>query len=173
MVAIIAALVLVVIGLANLWAVDGFEFAARQAAIAVAGVVLLAAFWRFRGTLLTALGWVTYLGAVVLLAVVHVAGETFNGATRWIGIGDFTFQPSELAKLGVLLVLAAVLGSQRPSWQRFVLGVGLAVVPITFTALQMRNAVFRPPGTSNVTSVDPPVICLRATAACGWSARAG
>ncbi|GAA1180457.1 FtsW/RodA/SpoVE family cell cycle protein [Pseudonocardia alaniniphila] len=134
--AIIAALVLVVIGLANLWAVDGFEFAARQAAIAVAGVVLLAAFWRFRGALLTALGWVTYLGAVVLLAVVHVAGETFNGATRWIGIGDFTFQPSELAKLGVLLVLAAVLGSQRPSWQRFALGVGLAVVPITFTALQ-------------------------------------
>jgi cell division protein FtsI/penicillin-binding protein 2/cell division protein FtsW (lipid II flippase) len=134
--AIIAALVLVAIGLANLDAVDGVEMAARQAVIAGAGVVLLAAFWRFRTTLLTALGWVTYVAAVVLLAAVEVGGATFNGATRWIAIGSFTFQPSELAKLGLLLVLAAVLGSQRSAWQRFVLAVGLALVPIGFTALQ-------------------------------------
>ncbi|MCU1664164.1 MAG: hypothetical protein QOI36_3997 [Pseudonocardiales bacterium] len=134
--AIIAALVLVAIGMANLDAVDGIEMAARQGAIAAAGVVLLAAFWRFRTTLLTAVGWLTYIAAVFFLAAVHVVGTTVNGATRWIGIGSFTFQPSELAKLGVLLVLATVLGSQRPAWQRFVFSVGLALVPIGFTALQ-------------------------------------
>ena len=95
--------------------------AVRQAGIAGAGIVLLAALWRFRMRLLMALGWVTYAAAVLLLGAVHTAGVTVNGARRWIGIGEFTFQPSELAKLGLLLVLASVLGSSRPAWQRFVL----------------------------------------------------
>ena len=81
-----------------------------------------------------------YGAAVLLLVAVLAMGLSANGATRWIGIGDFSFQPSELAKLGLLLVLAAVLGSQRPSWQRFVAGIGLAVVPITFTACNRTSA---------------------------------
>jgi cell division protein FtsI/penicillin-binding protein 2/cell division protein FtsW (lipid II flippase) len=135
-VAIVAALVLVGLGLANLYAVDGVDMATRQAAVGAAGAVVLTALWRFRIRLLTALGWVTYGAAVVFLGVVHVAGVTVNGATRWIGIGGFTFQPSELAKLGLLLVLAAVLGSDRPAWQRFVFAIGLAAAPIGLTVLQ-------------------------------------
>ena len=51
-------------------------------------------------------------------------------ATRWIGIGSFSFQPSELAKLGLLLVLAAVLGLGPAQWRRFVRGGAAAVLPI-------------------------------------------
>ena len=134
--AILAALVLVGLGLANLHAVDGADMALRQGAIAGAGIVLLAALWRFRMGLLMTLGWVTYAAAVLLLGVVHVAGVTVNGAKRWIAIGEFTFQPSELAKLGLLLVLAAVLGSTRPAWRRFVVAMVLAAVPIALTVLQ-------------------------------------
>ncbi|MFC5993651.1 FtsW/RodA/SpoVE family cell cycle protein [Pseudonocardia hispaniensis] len=134
--AILAALVLVGLGLANLSVVDTPDTVFRQAAIAVAGVVLLAALWRFRAGLLLVLGWVTYLIAVLLLGAVLVMGVTANGATRWISFGSLTFQPSELAKLGLLLVLAAVLGSERPAWQRFVFGIVLAAVPIALTVLQ-------------------------------------
>jgi cell division protein FtsI/penicillin-binding protein 2/cell division protein FtsW (lipid II flippase) len=136
LVAVLAALVLVGLGLANLLAVDGIEQATRQGTIAAAGVVLLVALWRFRERLLVVLGWITYVVAVLLLAAVHVAGVTVNGATRWITIGGITFQPSELVKLGLLLVLAAVLGSGRPAWQRFAAAVALAAVPLAFTALQ-------------------------------------
>lgn len=135
-VAVLAALALVGLGLANLYAVDGLDLAVRQAAIAAVGVVLLVALWRFRMRLLMALGWVTYAAAVLLLGAVHVAGVTINGARRWIAIGDLTFQPSELAKLGLLLVLAAALASGRPAWQRFGFAVVLAAVPITLTVLQ-------------------------------------
>lgn len=134
--AILAALVLVGLGLANLYSVDDVDLAFRQAAIAAAGIVLLTALWRFRAGLLMALGWVTYVAAVLLLGAVHVVGVTVNGAKRWIGIGDVTFQPSELAKLGLLLVLAAVLGSSRPAWQRFVGAIVLAAAPIALTVLQ-------------------------------------
>ena len=134
--AVVAALALVGLGLANLHLIGATELAERQGLIAAGGVLALAAFWRFRVRYLTILGWAAYGAAVLLLIGVLAVGVSANGATRWIAIGSLTFQPSELAKLGLLLVLAAVLGSARPAWQRFTLAVLLAVVPIGLTLLQ-------------------------------------
>src|SRR3954466_2640713 len=134
--AVVAALALVGFGLANLYLVGETELAARQAMIAAGGVLALAVFWRVRVRYLGVLGWVAYGAAVLLLIGVLAIGLSANGATRWMAIGSFTFQPSELAKLGLLLVLAAVLGSSRPAWQRFMLALLLAVVPIGLTVLQ-------------------------------------
>ncbi len=47
--------------------------------------------------------WLIYLAAVASLASVFVIGQTVNGARRWINLGFTTFQPSELAK--ILLIL--------------------------------------------------------------------
>lgn len=44
---------------------------------------------------------------VVLLFGVHFAGTTVNGATRWLTIGPVQFQPSEAAKLSVIMLLAS------------------------------------------------------------------
>ena len=104
-----AALALVGLGLANLHLVGATEHAARQALIAAGGVLALAAFWRVRVRYLGVLGWVAYGAAVLLLIGVLAVGQSANGATRWIAIGPLSFQPSELAKLGLLLALAAVL----------------------------------------------------------------
>ena len=121
--AVVAALALVGFGLANLYLIGEPQLAVRQGLIAVGGVVALWAFWRVRARYLGVLGWTAYGAAVVLLVGVLAFGLSAKGATRWIAIGSFTFQPSELAKLGLLLVLAAVLGSNRPAWQRFTLAV--------------------------------------------------
>jgi cell division protein FtsI/penicillin-binding protein 2/cell division protein FtsW (lipid II flippase) len=134
--AVVAALALVGFGLANLYLIGEPELAVRQGSIAVGGVVALAVFWRVRVRYLGVLGWAAYGAAVVFLVGVLAFGLSAKGATRWIAIGSFTFQPSELAKLGLLLVLAAVLGSSRPAWQRFTGAVLLAVVPIALTLLQ-------------------------------------
>ena len=134
--AVVAALGLVGLGLANLAVTGAAELAARQGMIAVGGLLALTVCWGVRVRLLGILGWVAYGVSVMLLAGVLVAGVSANGATRWIGIGSFSFQPSELAKLGLLLVLAAVLGSARPEWQRFAVAALLAVLPIGLTAAQ-------------------------------------
>ncbi|WP_051684141.1 FtsW/RodA/SpoVE family cell cycle protein [Blastococcus sp. URHD0036] len=134
--AVVAALALVGLGLANLYLIGERELAVRQAAIAAAGILALAVFWRVRVRFLGVLAWVAYGVAVVLLAGVLAVGLAANGATRWISVGPVTFQPSELAKLSLLLVLAAVLGSARPAWRRFVLALVLAAVPIGLTLLQ-------------------------------------
>jgi cell division protein FtsW len=50
--------------------------------------------------------------ATLLVFVPHV-GFTHNGATRWILIGGFSFQPSELLKIGFIIYLAAWLSGAR------------------------------------------------------------
>ncbi len=47
-----------------------------------------------------------YLFILILLVLVVVIGETTLGSVRWLSIGGFRFQPSEIAKFGLVLFLA-------------------------------------------------------------------
>ncbi len=58
--------------------------------------------------------WVTYAATNALLIAVIALGSTTNGAQRWINIAGFKFQPSEFAKVGVIITLAAIL-HRRPA----------------------------------------------------------
>ncbi|MBB6376262.1 cell division protein FtsI/penicillin-binding protein 2/cell division protein FtsW (lipid II flippase) [Pseudonocardia eucalypti] len=136
LVAVASAVVLVGLGVANLYAVSGFGLAARQAVVALLGLALLGWLWRFRVRLLAALGWACYAVAIFFLLAVLVVGSSAKGATRWIDLGAVSFQPSELVKLGMLLVVASALGSAEPSWRRFALAVPLALAPIALTVVQ-------------------------------------
>lgn len=52
------------------------------------------------------------LGALALLVVVLMVGQEINGARRWIRIGPFGLQPSEIAKLTLAIFLAATIARQ-------------------------------------------------------------
>lgn len=74
------------------------------------------------------------LVSLVLLALVFVPGlgKSNYGATRWIGIGSFTVQPSEIAKLGFVLFAAGYFAKDPARMRTLrgslpVLGAGLAV----------------------------------------------
>ena len=134
--ALLAAVVLVALGALNLYATAGWQSAARQLAVAAPGLVLLVVLRRVRIDRLAGLAWGCYGLAVVLLAAVPVIGTATKGARRWIGAGFFSVQPSELAKLGLLLVLAHVLTDDRPPGRRFLSAVGLWAVPTGLVVLQ-------------------------------------
>jgi len=134
--ALTAAAALVALGALNLYATSGWQSAARQLAVAAPGLVLLVALRRIRMERLAAIGWGCYGLSVVLLAAVPVVGTAAKGARRWIGAGAFSVQPSELAKLGLLLVLAHVLSSDRPPGRRFLWALGLWALPTGLTLLQ-------------------------------------
>ncbi len=58
------------------------------------------------------------LGMVVtitLLVLVLIIGKDLNGARRWIDLGPFDLQPSEIAKLGFIIYLSAWLARARPA----------------------------------------------------------
>ncbi len=56
--------------------------------------------------------YIFYWIAIVSLLAVFVIGDETNGAKRWIKLGILSYQPSELAKLSILLVLARYIGSK-------------------------------------------------------------
>lgn len=75
-----------------------------------------------------------YYGAnLLLLVAVLVAGQTRGGAQRWLAAGPFTFQPSELAKLSTILVLARYLGERRDTPRRW----RALIVPALMAGLPM------------------------------------
>lgn len=76
-----------------------------------------------------------YLLAVLLLAVVLVAGQNVNGATRWImigGEGGIQFQPSEFAKIFLIIFFSAFLMKYRETlntWKTLLMAIILFAVP--------------------------------------------
>jgi rod shape determining protein RodA len=72
-----------------------------------------------------------YTGSLITLIVV-LFGKVVAGANRWIQLGPFQFQPSELAKIALILVLAAVLASAADktlSWKDVARAVALVGIP--------------------------------------------
>jgi rod shape determining protein RodA len=76
------------------------------------------------------LAYLLYAVVLVLLVAVLVAGKTSRGAQRWIPIGPFAFQPSEFAKLVLILVLATYYANApREGWLQRVVLPGLIMMP--------------------------------------------
>ena len=86
----------------------------RQGLFALLGLVLLVLASRWSYQSLRHVAPVLVLGSLVLLLGALAAGESINGARRWLQFGGITFQPSELAKLAVA-VWAALYLARRPA----------------------------------------------------------
>ncbi|MDY7106351.1 MAG: rod shape-determining protein RodA [Actinomycetota bacterium] len=86
---------------------------------------------------------VLYLLSLALLGLVLVMGEENNGAQAWFSLGSFTFQPSEPAKLALIVTLAAFLSDDRSKRDekpneivRLVGALAIAAVPMALILLQ-------------------------------------
>jgi len=101
-------LALVALGLATLFSAS-YEQPARVAAQAANLLVALAAMWmaaRIPPQTLMRFAVPAYLIGIALLIAVALAGDVVNGARRWLHVGVARFQPSEMMKLALPLMLA-------------------------------------------------------------------
>jgi len=81
--------------------------------------------------------WLYLIGVIMLIAVLAF-GQVGKGAQRWLDLGVLRFQPSELVKLAVPLMIAWYLAEKRlpPSAQRLAVAAALTVVPVLLIAKQ-------------------------------------
>lgn len=71
-----------------------------------------------------------YVGMLLILGAVHLAGHSALGARRWLSIAGFPLEPSEISKLILLVVLAAFLTRyERGSWRALAGTVILTAAP--------------------------------------------
>jgi cell division protein FtsW len=94
---------------------DALYFVKRGLVWTLLGVVVMLVVTRMPIRWLRVVGPTLLMVSLVLLVAVLVPGvsEEIKGARRWIAVGPITVQPSELAKLGLLGTLAALLGARR------------------------------------------------------------
>ena len=78
----------------------------RQLAGVAAGVFLMLVISFFNYSLVLRFYWVLYVINIILLYMVRVMGEDSHGAQRWLKIGGLQFQPSETAKILLILFFA-------------------------------------------------------------------
>src|SRR5216684_2789770 len=80
-----------------------------------AGTVAMVLVVMFDYRALSTYAYPLYVGVVGLLAAVSVVGSATGGSRRWISLGFFNLEPSELAKLALILVLVRYLREPPPA----------------------------------------------------------
>ena len=89
--------------------------ATSQVVYAVLGIVVAIVIWKVIPLRAWAGGlvWVAWGVSLVLLVLTWLMGSTGYGATRWLSLGPVNLQPSELAKVGFLLMAVRVIYQAR------------------------------------------------------------
>ena len=111
---------------------DAAYYVKRQAVFAVMGIAAMLMmskinYQRLRGAARLLLGFSIFL--LILVIIPHV-GITVNNSTRWLGIeGVFTFQPSEIAKLAVIIYFADNISKKKEKMETWRYGV-VPYIPI-------------------------------------------
>ena len=104
---------------------DAFYFFKRQGIFALVGLFVLFITLHIPTVLWKKYSWVFLLGSFLLLILVLVPGigKIVNGSARWIDLGFFNLQPSELAKIFIVIYLASYLDDNlkevKQTWAGF------------------------------------------------------
>lgn len=98
---------------------NGFYFIERQLAWAGLGLVAMLFTTNFNYKNYKNYAGAILLGTVFLLVLVPIIGKDINGAKRWLGVGGLTFQPSELAKLALIIFFANQIARDGKRIERF------------------------------------------------------
>jgi rod shape determining protein RodA len=118
---------------------DPSYFFSRQLTYTLVGIVALLAARAVSLERLARWYWPLWCGLVVSVAAVFLLGTGVRGSNRWIDLGSFRLQPSELGKVALIIVLAALVAERagqvgRPRFTA--LAVGVTVVPATVVFAQ-------------------------------------
>ncbi|WP_394941064.1 putative lipid II flippase FtsW [Psychromicrobium sp. YIM B11713] len=92
-----------------------FTLGIKQTVFAAIGFVAILVLSRFPARWFKVLAWPGLGISLILLVLVLVVGSTIGGNKNWIVVSDsFSFQPSEIAKLMIILWMASVLAQKEP-----------------------------------------------------------
>ena len=107
-------------------------FMQRQAMIAAIGFFIMLVISKLDYHLLAKVAVASYALAYALMIAVSLVGRAVNGKRRWLGVGPFSFQPTEFAKIALIIMLASyitVKGDKINQW-KYMRNVTFMTLPI-------------------------------------------
>lgn len=121
---------------------NGYYYIQRQTIWAVAGAIAMAFTMNFPYKAYKKLAKIILGVCGVLLILVLIAGKEINGAQRWLGVGSMTIQPSETAKLGLIIFFAYLVDKDGKNIGKFKPLIKYAVTLLIFMGLMMLQPHF-------------------------------
>lgn len=102
---------------------DSYFYIKKQAVFAGLGLIAMYVMSKFNYNVLRILALPAYIISIITLVLVMAMGSDAKGAGRWLDLGFARFQPSELAKLGLILFLALFISVNYNKMHKFVNGI--------------------------------------------------
>lgn len=143
---LLLALALCGVGLLNVYSgtrvigTNGVPLFAKQLAWILLGLATFFAFYLMSDGFVEEIAWPVFWGVLGMLVVVLVVGKVRGGAQRWISFGAFNFQPSEFAKVAVILALAKYFADRYHyggiGFKETLPAFGMVILPFLLVALQ-------------------------------------
>ncbi len=119
---------------------DMYSYLKKELFFSITGFIAMFAASKFPHELLKKFVRPGYiLSCVLLILVLTPLGIEHNGAKRWLGVGGFEFQPSEIAKIVLIITLATVLTEDKNlfrSWKDFARYLVIIAIPCGLVALE-------------------------------------
>ena len=130
-----------IFGVLAVWAAtkQSDAYLTKQVGYVILGVAVMAGVSLVDPARIARYPWILLGGLCASVAVVLLVGSVVNGARRWINLGIFQLQPSELGKVAVIVILAAVAlerASELGTWRYTLTLCGVAAVPAFVVFLQ-------------------------------------
>ena len=139
---LVVVLILVIIGLVILYSTsayngrvkfhDSFYYFKKQAFATTLGLAMMYVMANINYHVWQRFAVLSYLIAIALSVAVLLVGDEYNGSKRWLSFGPFSFQPSEFAKIAVILFLAHLIvkNSKKMKKMKILLLIMLSILPI-------------------------------------------
>ena len=110
-----------------------YYFVRQQIINASLGFIAMVVAINFNYKRLKPLSFLAYAVSCVLLIMVQLVGRSENGSKRWLDIGPIGFQPSEIAKIAVILYLAYYISTHKDilkTFKGFIQCVFILIIPV-------------------------------------------
>ncbi len=122
---------------------DPLYYFIRQAVFALMGTAAMLLVSKFNYQRLRGAGRILLYVSLILLALVLIPGigQLRNGARRWIGVGGLTFQPSEIAKMAIVIYFADNISRKKDKMRTFRYG----ILPYAFILIVTAGLVGKEP----------------------------
>ncbi len=111
---------------------DGAYYLKKQLLADVLGIIVMAVIAKIDYRIWKKFWFLSYAAAFGLCTLVLFVGQELNGAKRWLKLGPLSFQPSEMAKVAIIIFLATIISRMPKQMGKFsaLIKVMLLVMPM-------------------------------------------
>lgn len=133
---IVGLLLVLVLSLITIWSTAP-ELFFTQLAFVIAGLIIVFLLSRIDTRTFFSFSTGLYIASILLLVLTMIIGKNIRGSVRWIDLGFFNLQTSEIVKPFLAIFYSSYLAQKKISkWKEILQFLFLSMIPVIFTVIQ-------------------------------------